>query len=88
MPEPRIAEIDMLVMEPKLASLIAALPLKFHKKYVAELLFIPRLIPEIQRLRKSGAVVGEPLNDNDWVRIAPHESLVPKEHRDAKSYAK
>lgn len=86
MPEPRITEVDMLFMEPRILQMITELPLEFHKEYAAELLFIPRLIPEIQRLRKPRCVAGWPLDG--WsetgppVRIAANESMIPKEQRD------
>ncbi len=83
MAEPRITEVDMLLMEPKLIDMIAALPLEFHKKYAKELLVIPRLIPEIQRLREE---TGQPCNlrlvHAIPVRISPRESMIPKEQCD------
>lgn len=88
MPEPRITEVDMLFMEPRILQMITELPLEFHKEYAAELLFIPRLIPEIQQLRQKAGKTKVLMGKLGWLetqlpaRIAASESMTPKEQRD------
>ena len=83
MADPRITEVDMLFMGPKLIDMITALPLEFHKKYAKELLFIPRLIPEIQRLRaKALSIPGLVPTRMITMEQAKREYLFPKERPD------